>query len=157
MAEDWSDTDVELLRRLWREGLSGGAIANRIGKSRNSVIGKAHRLFLAKRPSRGNSRPHRARARPSALRLALPAPNSVAIGTAPALPVPLPQPIIALPLPPIPGEPLFLLRLKDGLCKFAIGTIDGQHHFCGAETGQPDLSWCPYHLKLITNQTWRQR
>jgi len=39
------------LIQLWSEGRSGAEIARRLNVSRNSVIGKAHRLELPRRPS----------------------------------------------------------------------------------------------------------
>ena len=56
----WTEERVELLRKLWAEGLSASEIARELGEgiSRNAVIGKVHRLGLPGRaPSRsGNSR-----------------------------------------------------------------------------------------------------
>ncbi len=48
----WTDERIELLRRLWLEGLSAPArsranLAN--GISRNAVIGKVHRLGMSGR------------------------------------------------------------------------------------------------------------
>ena len=46
----WTDERVELLRRLWDDGLSASQIALQLGGvSRNAVIGKVHRLGLAGR------------------------------------------------------------------------------------------------------------
>ncbi len=44
----WSPERVETLSRLWAEGLTARAIAERLDNSvtRNAVIGKAHRLNL---------------------------------------------------------------------------------------------------------------
>ncbi len=40
----------EQVRELWdREGLSGGAIAQRLGLTRNQVVGRVHRMGLASR------------------------------------------------------------------------------------------------------------
>ena len=49
----WTDERVELLKRLWSEGLSCSQIANVMGGgvTRNSVIGKVHRLKLPRRIS----------------------------------------------------------------------------------------------------------
>ncbi|PZO79133.1 MAG: GcrA cell cycle regulator [Mesorhizobium amorphae] len=42
---NWTDERVELLRRLWSEGLSASQIAAQLGGvSRNAVIGKVHRM-----------------------------------------------------------------------------------------------------------------
>lgn len=47
---NWTIERVERLTTMWAEGLSGGQIAAELGDvSRNAVIGKAHRLKLAKR------------------------------------------------------------------------------------------------------------
>ncbi len=47
---NWNDERVELLRKLWAEGLSASQIAAQLGGvSRNAVIGKVHRLKLSSR------------------------------------------------------------------------------------------------------------
>jgi len=46
----WTDTNMELLKKLWIEGVSAGAIGKLIGVSRNAVIGKKSRMGLEKRP-----------------------------------------------------------------------------------------------------------
>jgi GcrA cell cycle regulator len=52
---NWTDERVELLRKLWSEGLSASQIAAQLGGvSRNAVIGKVHRLKLS---SRGRATP----------------------------------------------------------------------------------------------------
>ena len=49
---DWTEERVELLRSLWSAGRTASEIAETLGDvSRNSVIGKAHRLGLNGRPS----------------------------------------------------------------------------------------------------------
>lgn len=54
----WNDERVDALKHLWAYGLSASQIAARIGGvSRNSVIGKAHRLGLPLRGHAGNGRP----------------------------------------------------------------------------------------------------
>lgn len=47
---NWTDERVELLRKLWNDGLSASQIAAQLGGvSRNAVIGKVHRLKLSGR------------------------------------------------------------------------------------------------------------
>jgi GcrA cell cycle regulator len=47
---NWSEEQIETLRRLWAEGLSAAQISKQLeGKSRSAVIGKVHRLKLTKR------------------------------------------------------------------------------------------------------------
>src|ERR1700737_1309177 len=53
--QTWTDERVELLKKLWGDGLSASQIAGELGGiTRNAVIGKVHRLGLsgrAKAPS----------------------------------------------------------------------------------------------------------
>ena len=59
MTDTWPPNDIELLTRRWGEGMSATLIAEELNQrrhrvglySRNSVLGKAHRLGLDKRPS----------------------------------------------------------------------------------------------------------
>ena len=68
----WTDERVELLKKLWSDGLSASQIAAELGGiTRNAVIGKVHRLGLsgrAKSTSSGAPRPRKARS-PSMLRI----------------------------------------------------------------------------------------
>jgi GcrA cell cycle regulator len=48
---DWTAEAIECLRVLWTEGHSTAEIGRRMGVSKNSVVGKAHRLQLSARPS----------------------------------------------------------------------------------------------------------
>ncbi len=46
----WTDERVEILKKLWLEGLSASQIAKQLGGvTRNAVIGKVHRLGLSGR------------------------------------------------------------------------------------------------------------
>ena len=47
----WTDERVELLRKLWQDGLSASQIAGELGNgiTRNAVIGKVHRLGMSGR------------------------------------------------------------------------------------------------------------
>lgn len=47
----WTDKMVEDLRKMWKEGLTTGEIGKRLGVSKNSIVGKVHRLGLSGRPS----------------------------------------------------------------------------------------------------------
>src|SRR5918999_5304444 len=47
---NWTDERVELLKKLWADGLSASQIAAELGGiTRNAVIGKVHRLGLSGR------------------------------------------------------------------------------------------------------------
>jgi GcrA cell cycle regulator len=54
--KEWTDEDIAALRRYWVEGeggnrLSAGQIGRRLNRSKNSVLGKVHRIGLPARPS----------------------------------------------------------------------------------------------------------
>ena len=52
----WTEERVEILKKLWAEGLSASQIAGQLGEvSRNAVIGKVHRLGLARRAASSRS------------------------------------------------------------------------------------------------------
>ena len=70
----WTDERITLLKQYWEEGRSASQIAEILGEglSRNAVIGKAHRLGLASRPSplktgdaKAEAKPAKAEARPA--------------------------------------------------------------------------------------------
>ena len=47
----WTDKMVDDLKVMWKQGLTTAEIAKRLGVSKNSVVGKVHRLELDARPS----------------------------------------------------------------------------------------------------------
>jgi GcrA cell cycle regulator len=71
----WTEERVELLKKLWLEGLSASQIAGVLGEgvTRNAVIGKVHRLKLSGRAKPANSAPRvRQTPRPATRRVASP-------------------------------------------------------------------------------------
>lgn len=65
----WTEDRVELLKKLWAEGLSASQIANRLGDAtRNAVIGKVHRLGLSGRATTSRIKSVRPRKRAAATR-----------------------------------------------------------------------------------------
>src|SRR4029077_11918772 len=67
----WPDERVELLKKLWGEGLSASQIAGRLGSvTRNAVIGKVHRLGLSGRATTSRMKSHRPRRRMAHMRVA---------------------------------------------------------------------------------------
>src|SRR5437667_2692972 len=71
----WTDERVEMLKKLWADGLSASQIAAELGGiTRNAVIGKVHRLGLSGRAKSTPSAAPRARKpRAQMLRVARPA------------------------------------------------------------------------------------
>ena len=53
----WDDRQIDILKAEWPKGkLSSSEIGNLVGKSRNAVIGKSHRLKLGNRTPSGDRR-----------------------------------------------------------------------------------------------------
>lgn len=46
----WADAEVQELKRLWKTGDSASVIGRAMGKTRNAILGKVHRLELEARP-----------------------------------------------------------------------------------------------------------
>lgn len=62
----WTDEMVEELKRLWAEGVTTGEIGRRLNISKNSIVGKVHRLGLSGRPSPIKKKSEEAPAKPAA-------------------------------------------------------------------------------------------
>lgn len=147
---DWTDERVELLKKLWAEGLSASVCARRLGGfdhcidgGRSAVIGKVHRLKLN---GRATNRVHRAPVKRK------PAPKP------PRKPMRVPTPLEVLfkvEDPMIPIEEIVvpkdkrkgILQLESGDCKWPIGDPkEPDFHFCHhkAVSGLP---YCEVHSR----------
>jgi GcrA cell cycle regulator len=144
---DWTEDAIATLRRLWSEGVSTAEIGRRMGISKNAVVGKAHRLNLAPRPSpirrapgaAPSPRPARGAARPAVPR---PAPMTASTPGATRPPVERPAPVVPMRPPPQP------LRLGNNTCCWPIGDPGTPgFRFCGAPAlaGKP---YCAEHAAL---------
>jgi len=154
----WSEDRVELLKKLWEEGLSASQIATQLGGgiTRNAVIGKVHRERLPGRenPSHGSTKQREPRK--SGPRGGLRNPPSLTTfvdGVS--------QKVRASKMPPLPEPPPLsvtesadgktkytILHLSDKTCKWPIGDpVKEDFCFCGhgPREGTP---YCEYHARL---------
>ncbi|MCW5697089.1 MAG: GcrA cell cycle regulator [Bauldia sp.] len=148
----WTDERVELLKRLWAEGLSASQIARELGGiTRNAVIGKVHRLSLSGRAKPAGS----SVARPRRQRVARPArtaPRPMTIGNTAlkiaAIPRPHRMPVIAEDVVvPIPLRAT-ILTISDKTCKWPIGDPAAEDFcFCG-HPPRDSAPYCEYHARL---------
>jgi len=146
----WTDERVELLKKLWTDGLSASQIAAELGGiTRNAVIGKVHRLGLsgrAKSPSSAAPRPRKPRA-PGMMRLARPAMRGNT-ALAPMYEEAVePEPELIENIIPI-GQRCTLLELDSEKCHWPIGD-PGQpdFFFCGGKTNS-GTPYCGYHGRV---------
>ncbi|WP_305984322.1 GcrA family cell cycle regulator [Roseibium sp. MMSF_3544] len=157
----WTNERVELLKKLWSDGLSASQIAGELGGvTRNAVIGKVHRLGLSGRAktSSSSAKPRRPRA------------NAPSPSGAPKKPSHSPQTIGATalkadvsPIPAVEAKPEIepvpdmvipisqratILTLTERTCKWPIGDpATDDFYFCGrvSDAGVP---YCAYHCKI---------
>lgn len=151
----WTEDRVELLGKLWSDGLSASQIAGILGQgvTRNAVIGKVHRLGLAARAKSSQPAPARSQKPRSPASAAAPAPDRVARtepqqrpGAAPARTEPsVPaDERVAIPV----SERVSILELRDSMCRWPIGDpTRADFGFCGgrAVTGLP---YCSAHCRI---------
>jgi len=154
----WTEDRVEILTKLWAEGLSASQIAKQLGGvTRNAVIGKVHRLGLSGRakPSRpkkvANVRSTTPRKRAAARKPR--APRSLSKPVAPAAPPP-PPPIEAKPLPN--GEYATIMTIRDHMCKWPIGDpMESDFRFCGRKNKQGE-PYCEAHCNVAYQPSRRR-
>jgi GcrA cell cycle regulator len=139
----WTDERVDLLKKLWADGLSCSQIAGRLGGfTRNAVIGKVHRLGLSGRAT--TERKPRVRiATPRKPRAPRPR-----CATHPLLGEELDQPLAIAAITAPDMRPCGLLELDSGRCHFPIGDPgDPDFHFCGGGA-LPARPYCAFHWRL---------
>ena len=151
---EWTPERTNALIALWDEGHSTAEIGRRLGVTKNSVVGKVHRLRLPKRgsPIHGGSG-HSARSEaPVSLHRAPAAPRPAASIMA----RPAPTPVVARPQPmipqavyePMPTNVIKLSALTSDMCSWPIGDPGtAGFRFCGrsAVTGKP---YCGEHCSI---------
>jgi GcrA cell cycle regulator len=150
---NWTDERVELLKKLWSDGLSASQIAGELGGiTRNAVIGKVHRLGLsgrAKSPSSAAPRPRKPRAASHMMRVPRPAMRgNTALATHALYELePEPEPELIENIIPI-GQRCSLLELSEAKCHWPIGDPGTpEFFFCGGKTIE-GLPYCNYHSRV---------
>lgn len=131
----WTAERTELLRRLWKEGLSASQCAKQIGGiTRNAVIGKVHRLGLAKRGAESqDGKVKRAAA------------TRRRVQTLPALPAPRKAFVEPIPvLPPIGATKIE--HMEPGTCLHITGDVRTSYRLCGRAA---EGSYCREHRALV--------
>jgi GcrA cell cycle regulator len=147
----WTDERVEMLKKLWADGLSASQIAAELGGiTRNAVIGKVHRLGLAgraKSPSSATPRPRKARAHSPMLRVSRPAMRgNTALAHAFEYEVDVEPELIDNVIPM--GQRRSLLELTEDTCRWPIGDPgSAEFFFCGGQS-LSSLPYCAFHSRV---------
>jgi GcrA cell cycle regulator len=143
----WTDERVEILKKLWLEGLSASQIAKQLGGvTRNAVIGKVHRLGLSGRAT--PSQPTR-----TAFRTPRPArPVMSAPATHRRHDAPRPDAAARAALRPVPylEQPgtATVLTLGAHMCKWPIGDpATAEFTFCGRRAND-EGPYCIEHARV---------
>jgi len=150
---DWTAQAIEQLRALWAEGHSTAEIGRRMGVSKNAIVGKAHRLNLAARPSpirRDPAAPARApqpRRAPQLPVFRMPSPAPLPPRR--VEPAPAPRPVVVAPAPtPAPSPVRAFPRTSNRSCCWPLGEPGTpEFRFCGGESilGKP---YCAEHAAI---------
>jgi GcrA cell cycle regulator len=147
----WTDERVELLKKLWSDGLSASQIAAELGGiTRNAVIGKVHRLGLsgrAKSPSSTAPRQRKARAHPHIMRVARPAMRgNTALAQAFDYEIEVEPELVDNIIPM--GQRRNILELTEETCRWPIGDPgSAEFFFCGGQTAT-GLPYCGHHSRI---------
>jgi len=158
----WTDERVELLKKLWSDGLSASQIAAELGNvTRNAVIGKVHRLGLSGRAKSAaapaaprNAAPRKAPARAPSHPMSGPAggargahalaPQFVTEAEPEAEQAPMPSEDVVIPF----SERVTIMELREYMCRWPMGDpTSPDFRFCGARS-QTGLPYCSYHSRI---------
>ncbi|MBV9751284.1 MAG: GcrA cell cycle regulator [Hyphomicrobiales bacterium] len=153
----WDGERVELLRKLWQEGISASRIAAQLGAgiTRNAVIGKVHRLGLA-----GRAKPATPSAQPRPRRVSQPSATqrTVALrGNTMMLrevvvaeeyePAVLPKAVV-IPI----SERVTITELRENMCRWPLGDpLTPEFRYCGTKC-DPSASYCMPHGRMAYQQ-----
>lgn len=180
----WTDERVEVLKKLWAEGLSASQIAGELGQgvTRNAVIGKVHRLKLS-----GRAKPTSSPARPRATSRTVRRPSTGGSGgassgasvaaamkrrnmsAAPTMgatalkadeSAEIEHEVVSAQVQELfipEADRISLLQLSEDTCKWPIGDpLNPDFYFCGQHSleGKP---YCEFHAKRAFHQMDRKR
>ena len=146
----WTDEVVEELRKMWDRGMTTGQIAKALNVTKNSIIGKVHRLCLTARPSPIKKAPIKAEKAPNPTKTSAKSTKKEAApitDTAPATPK-VEQCAEETNIP--------LIKLDNHTCRWPLGDPrDDDFCFCGKhiKTGQ---TYCEEHAAIAYVRTGKK-
>lgn len=139
----WTDEVVEELKRMWDKGMTTGQIAKALNVTKNSIIGKVHRLCLTARPSPIKKSPNKTEKKP------------ISVAKAPVKSTKMQPKLVEESSPEIDKTETFveetnipLVKLDNHTCRWPLGDPrDDDFCFCGKriKTGQ---TYCDEHAAI---------
>jgi len=152
----WDGERVELLRRLWQDGISASRIAAQLGAgiTRNAVIGKVHRLGLSGRakPTVSSAAPRLRRAVPHTTQktVALRG-NTVMLREVMIAEEYEPEIQPAAVVIPI-SERVTITELRENMCRWPLGDpLAVEFRYCGTKC-DPANPYCGPHARMAYQQ-----
>ena len=152
----WTEERIEVLTKLWSEGLSASKIAAKLGGdvSRNAVISKAHRLGIPHGTAKVGSEPKPLKPpRPSTppAAAAPPVPQAPAPARLTVDPPPASQPAGTTPEQKVTApvsKKVTIMELREAMCRFPLGDpTTPEFRFCGAQAST-GLPYCAHHAQI---------
>ena len=150
---EWTKLDDAILKKGWARGESASTIGQALGRSRNAVIGRAHRLMYSPRVERATALlktpPTRKGPRK---RLGKPK-YDAELGEMPKL-----KPLKTLEDRPLPPDcvPVLLKDSQPFGCRYAVGGVPPNHLFCDLPA-LVDQAWCAYHRPFVYRRSGEDR
>ena len=133
----WTPETDALLAKLWNDGYSCSQIGNRLGLTRNSVMGRIHRLGIS-------------RSSPHAIKGERRVADKRKFVSKPKPPEPLPMP------EPAPVSAVPTVDLGPGMCRFPVSDGSPWMH-CGAKTPAFNDPWCRHHRNICYQPAPKRR
>lgn len=159
----WTDAETEILKREWPTGKPASKISDLIpGKSRNAIIGRAHRIGLTKRfglsgnavskynPGSGKNKTKTLRKRKK--KGGLTPQEGIMKKISPPIRVPENKPITT-------KLPISIMELTEGKCKAIVGHGGPPHYlavYCGDDTFA-GKSFCEGHCAIYFDYDRKRR
>lgn len=144
----WTEQEDKVLRAMADQGATSREIGAAMGKTRNAIIGRSHRLGI----KLGLKRPPGPKPKPKQPRIRRPVPSKIIVAPAPkpvpASPAPAPDPVVvALPVfSPAPSRVTFMNR-RPFQCAFMLGS-GYKSPICAQPIAHEFTSYCAEHHAL---------
>lgn len=140
-SKPWTEEEIQFIRDAWATS-SAGKIASALGRTRNAIIGKVHRMGLSAAVGKVRSNPETKPPRPARKRRRE-APIKI---DAPSLPVCeiVPPPIAHVEI----SRGVHFSDVGANGCRWVIGNPEDLT-CCGAPASHAGSAWCIHHRALV--------